>query len=670
MHSSAERHARRLCYAPFLLAAFGAAYAGSAFLSPTAAITAGSAVPDAGASAVVREWPSADGALGTHSSPLSEIDAANVGDLEVAWMYRTGDVSAGGHGRAGTAFEATPIMVDATLYFSTPFSRVIAVDAETGEERWTFDPKLDRSDRDYNTAMSRGVSTWLDPERPRGAECSRRIFLAAFDARLIALDARNGQPCPDFGDAGTVDLRMGVRNMEGRRGLYHQTAPPAVIGDRVVVGSMIFDNEHVEAPSGVVRAFDARSGQLRWSWEPLLEGHGPGAVSEFRSGAANTWATIVADEERDLLFVPTGSASPDHYGGLRPGSNLYANSLVALRASSGEVVWHFQMVHHDLWDYDLATPPALVTLERDGVQVPAVIQATKMGYLFVLHRDTGEPLFPIEEMPVPSSDIPEERVSPTQPVPVLPRPLHPEGLRPEDAWGLTPWDRSACRRKIEGLRSDGMFAPPSLRGTVVYPGFIGGMEWGGVSFDRETNLIVTNVNRIATVVTLIPRERMAEVLEEGDESSYVGSQETAPYGVKREVLLSPLRIRCSPPPWGTLVAVDATTGMKRWEVPLGGLNDMFFGVPSPGSWGSPMFGGPVVTGGLIFIAGAMDSRIRAFDLVTGRELWSDKLPASGQATPMTYRARPGGRQYLVIAAGGHQPMHSRLGDYVVAYALP
>ena len=614
----------------------------------------------------VADWPTADGLAGNHYSPLADITPETVEHLTVAWRYRTGDVHAHEEGFAGTAFEATPIMLDGTLYVATPYSRAIALDAETGEELWTFDPGLDRTDRDHTQVTTRGLSWWRDEAADPGTACAARIFLAVFDGRLVALDARDGSPCAGFGETGVVDLREGVARIDGRRAHWHQTAPPAVIGDLVVVGSSISDSHVADAPSGVVRAYDARTGALAWAWEPLLgDGREGTAV-----GAANAWATITADAERDLIFVPTGSPSPDHWGGLRPGDNRYANSLVALRASTGEVVWHFQTVHHDLWDYDLPSPPALVTVEREGVPVPAVVQTTKLGYVFVFHRETGEPLFPIEEMAAPASDVPGEVASPTQPVPVLPRPLAPQGIGPEDAWGLTPLDRAACRRRIEGHRSDGVFAPPSLRGTVAFPGFIGGMEWGGVGYDPERGLLVTNTNRVAMVATLIPREEAgtgAAAAEHGRFS--VAPQEGTPYAVKREALLSPLGIPCSRPPWGMLHAVDLRTGALVWEVPLGRLSDIT-GVPTPMAWGSPNLGGPLVSGGLVFIGATMDRKLRAFDLSSGKLLWTGKLPASAQSSPLTYRARPGGRQLVVIAAGGHSGMGSSLGDHIVAYALP
>jgi quinoprotein glucose dehydrogenase len=613
-------------------------------------------------------WPTADGRDGAHHSSLADITPDNVAALEVAWVHRSGDVNDGRNGLAGTAFEATPVMVDGTLYFPTPGSRAVALDAETGAERWSFDPRLDRAAHPMVT--SRGVSVWLDPRRGPGEPCRRRVFLAAQDARLFALDGASGRPCEDFGAGGHVDLAAGVERIEGREGQYQQSAPPAVAGDLVIVGSKIADCKVADAPSGVVRAFDARSGALRWSFEPVP---GVGGVNEagafVPAGAANAWATLTVDHERDLVFVPTSSPSPDHWGGLRPGDNLYSDSLVALRASTGELVWHYQMVRHDLWDYDLPAPPALVTLRRGGREVPAVVQSTKMGFLFVLDRETGEPLFPVEERPVPLSDVPGETVSPTQPVPVLPPPLSPLSFTADDAWGLTPFDRRACRRQVEALRSEGIFTPPSLRGSITYPGFIGGMEWGGVAFDPASGLLVTNTNRLATVTTLVPARELRAEGWDSQANASVGRQAPAPYGVKRSVLLSPLGIPCTPPPWGLLHAVDIHTGAVRWEVPLGSSTDITR-VSLPFRWGSVNLGGPLVAGGLVFIGASMDRRIRAFDLASGEQLWQHELPASAQATPLTYRARPGGRQYLVIAAGGHAGLRSRLGDAVVAFALP
>ena len=625
--------------------------------------------------AVVSEWTSSGGVGGAHFSPLTEISRDNVRLLRVAWAYRTGDVSGGTAGISATSFQATPIIVDGTLYFPTPFSRVVALDAETGSERWVFDPRVDRSVTRRAYVTSRGVATWLDGTRS-GTVCRRRIFVATVDARLIALDGRTGAPCSDFGTRGQVDLRVGVRDLQADGLDYRQTAPPAVIDDLVIVGSCITDNQRVDAPSGVVRAFDARTGLLRWSWEPLADLADPVsgmvAVSRraFRAGAANAWGTISVDTARGLVFVPTSSPSPDHFGGMRPGPNRNANSLVALDARTGRLVWGFQLVHHDLWDYDVPAQPALAHVMRGGERIPVAIAASKTGYLFLLHRATGQPFFPVHERPVPASDVPEERAWPTQPMPDRPRPLAPQGLRPEDAWGLTPLDREWCRRRIAALRSDGPFTPPSTRGTVVAPGFLGGMEWGGVAVDDARGLVITTSNNLPSIVTLVPRASADRMSAKARREIALGDQTDAPYAARRDLLLSPIGLPCSAPPWGTLVAVDMSSGDIRWQVPLGTLQD-HSKVPPPNRWGSVLLGGPLATaGGVVFVGAGMDHRFRAVDTESGRTLWTAPLPASAQANPMTYRARTGGHQFVVVAAGGHAEAKDVIGDYVVAYRLP
>jgi quinoprotein glucose dehydrogenase len=638
--------------------------------------------------AVAVEWPAYAGSPdGSHFTPLADITRENVSSLRVAWTYRTGDVSDGTGGRPGTNFEVTPIMLEGVLYTSTPFGRVVALDAETGRERWAFDAHVDVRIATHNALTSRGVATWLDEARDSSTACHRRILLATFDARLIALDARTGLRCTDFGRDGEVDLRAGVRNIAFDLSDYHESSAPAVVQSLVIVGSAVSDNRRLDEPSGVVRAFDARTGALRWSWEPLADvpesvaqrarargqtrhGEPATAATPVRAGGANAWSTITVDEARGLVFVPTGSASPDHFGGFRPGQNRYANSIVALRAADGAVAWAFQIVHHDLWDYDVSSPPALFTMIRDGRPIPAVAQGSKTGSLFFFNRETGEPLFPVEERAVPASDVAGEHASATQPVPLKPPPLTPQGLKPGDAWGVTFLDRGACRRRISGLRSDGIFTPPSVRGTVEYPGLLGGMNWGGVAVDAARGLVVANTNRLAGVVTLIPRESPEAKRPNHEWTALVEAADSTPYAVKREILRSPLGAPCNTPPWSALSAVDVTTGEVKWEVPLGTLRDLTW-LPTPSAWGSPTLGGPLATaGGLVFIAAAMDHTLRAFDTETGHQLWHFTLPASAQATPMSYRARVGGKQFVVIAAGGHQEMHSKLGDYIVAFTLP
>ena len=607
---------------------------------------------------------------GERFSPLDAIRPENVASLQVAWTFRTGDAYQPKTGRP-TAFEATPLHIDGTLYLGTPLGRVIALDPVSGQQKWAFDGDVPR-DRGYGDFASRGVSAWR-----RGAE--QRIFVATIDARLIALDAKTGQPIREFGDAGIVDLRKGLRIAPEGFADYQVTSPPAVVGDTIVVGSAIQDNARTTEPSGEVRGFDAITGKQKWAWDPVPQDpKGAGAEtwkdkSAARTGAANAWSVIVADPARNLVFVPTSSPSPDYYGGERLGDNLFANAVVALRADTGARVWHFQTVHHDLWDYDVASPPILFDWRKDGRTVAAVGVASKTGHLFILDRETGTPLIAVQERPVPKSDVPGEEASPTQPFPAAPPSLARTALKAEEAWGLTDDDRTWCRQTMSPLRAEGFFTPPSLKGTLIVPGNIGGMAWGGMAHDRVNGLLIMPVNNLAAEVRLVARDQIEAERKAGRLSGdfEYAPQRGTPYGVARRFLLGPkARLPCTPPPWGTLAAVRAATGEIAWQVPLGQFPGSEL-VPGAAEWGSVALGGPIVTaGGVVFTAGTLEAAIYGFDVQTGKRLWKATLPTSARSTPMTYLGRDG-RQYVVIAAGGHGlPGGPPLGDYLVAFALP
>ncbi|MCA9501997.1 MAG: pyrroloquinoline quinone-dependent dehydrogenase [Spirochaetaceae bacterium] len=624
----------------------------------------------------VADWPFWGGDRGArHHSPLTQITKQNVDRLEVAWTHHSGDYFDGSGYSKRTAFQNTPLVVNDTLYYCTPFMRVFALDPETGEERWSFDPEFrSRHGEGPYPLMCRGVSYWEDATAKAGAACARRIFYGTADSELIALDADTGVPCEGFGEQGRVALREGIG--EAPPWEYHPTSPPQVIGDRVVLGALVADNVRVDAPAGVVRAFDARTGERVWAWDPVPPGWprepDPETGRRFTAGTPNVWSIITADAERGLVYVPTGNPSPDLFGGLRKGLDYYGSSTVALDAATGEVVWHRQHVHKDVWDYDTPSPPTLFQIDGVGAGVPGLLQTTKMGHVFLLDRETGRPLYPIEERPTPQDGAPGETLSPTQPFPTHPKPLHPLHLEPEDAFGFTFLDRGNCRKQMERYRWDGIFTPPTVEGSLQTPHTGGGPNWGGVALDESRGLMIVNQSHAAVINELIPREEADRL----DPASFVYPDEFypmhgAPYAIHRRLLASQFGAPCNPPPWGSLTAVDLRSGEVVWTRALGTLRES---APFPiwlffEDYGAPAFGGGISTdSGLYFIGASLDKYFRAFDVETGEELWRDRLPFMANSVPMTYRLSKGGRQFVVVASGGN-PI-SDMGDALVAYALP
>ncbi len=614
-------------------------------------------------------WHYYGGDAGGHRySPATQITVDNIGELTPAWQYSTGDRSSKPQALRRAATEGTPILVEDSLIFCTPFNEVIALNPEDGTERWRFDPGIDLEQRPANQFVCRGVSHWRD--RESRVDCASRIFMGTNDARLIAIDATTGTRCSAFGDNGEVRIDPGMELWWP--GEFQITSPPAIVGNKVIVGSAISDNARVVAPAGSVRAFDARTGAAMWDFDPIPRNATSPASTAWRGtkppreGHANVWAPMSVDIERGLVFLPTTSPSPDFYGGLRPGDNRHANSVVALDAETGVVVWSFQTIHHDVWDYDLPAQPGLYSVWKDGKSHDVVAQVAKTGFVFVLDRDTGEPFLPVDERPVNQRAVAGEDLSPSQPYPAVTPAIVPNELAPDDAFGVTWFDKRHCHKLIEGALSEGLFTPPSEQGTILYPFTGGGANWGSAAFDPARNLLVVNMSNIAHHITLIPADRVEEAQEIFHDQE-VSPQEGAPYGMKRETLLSPLELPCTPPPWGVIAGIDLASGQIVWRKTLGTTEDL---APGPGlNLGTPNFGGPVITaGGLVFIGAAMDNYLRAFDVANGRELWRGRLPAGGQATPMTYVWK--GRQYVVIYAGGNARLGTRLGDFMVAFALP
>jgi quinoprotein glucose dehydrogenase len=588
-------------------------------------------------------WPVTEGLPGGgRYSPLTDIHPGNVDQLEQAWVYRYGDgdyFNGSFPVYRGTSSETTPILVDSRLIFTTPTNRVIALDPESGKQLWVFDPGLDRNKWYANMWTNRGVAAWHGRS---GEACAPRIFLTTLDARLIALDARTGERCPGFAD---INLKEGVQPLADPHE-FSLTSPGTVVGDMIIVGSSVADFIRANAPHGVVRAFDTRSGKLRWTFNTIPAEGEPGyetwETGTAHTGAANVWSTITVDSERGLVFLPVSSASPDHYGGDRHGANLYSDSVVALDARTGKLKWQFQTVHHDLWDYDVAAPPILVDIQSDGGEVPAVVVLTKTSLVFVLHRETGEPLFPVQERPVPASDVPGERAWPTQPFPVKPPPLSSHRITQADLFEPSPEHRKACAVRLSTLRNDGIFTPPSLQGTLEHPATGGGANWSGAAFDPVRRLLFVPINNVGIEVRL--------------------TRDTRGRYKSKHVLFAHDGLPCNRPPWGRLVAVDVDKGEIAWSVST---------TTGPGDLGNSSFGPPLATaGGLVFHGGTYYPVLRIHDARTGERIGTLKLPAGVHGGAISYKLHPNGRQYIVVAAGGHDQIGSPKGDYVIAWALP
>ena len=618
------------------------------------------------------DWPAyGRTAQGDRHSPLVQITPANVSQLAVAWRYHTGEPPQAVKNGRPPRTAATPLAIDGRLFLATAMGKIIALDGATGRELWRYDAKVDPGGG-YGDFVSRGVSWWRDDTVGGDQPCAERIVTGIIDGRLISLDAASGKLCTGFGANGTVSVRDGLRNPPDSPSEFELTSPPAIVDGVIVVGSAVADNNRTEAASGEVRGYDARSGRLIWRWDPVPQDPADPAHSTWlgprahRAGGANTWSVIAADPARHLVVLPTASPSVDYWGGTRLGANRHANSVVALDSRTGRLRWAFQTVHHDLWDYDNAAPPALIDVTLDGVRHAAVAQATKTGQLFLLDRDTGRPLLPVEERTVPASDAQGEQAFPTQPFGLE---LSPTRLTATDLADIPDASlRDRCTAALAGLRNDGPFTPPSERGTVVMPSNIGGVHWGGVSFDPGSGILVAPTNRVAAVVTLIPRANAEAARADDADGERIGLEYArmrgSPYVLKRELFAAGGRL-CTPPPYGALVGVDLASGRVRWMRPLGTGEGLPFGKAD----GMVNLGGPVTTAaGLTFIGATPDAYLRAFETATGRELWRGKLPAGGRATPMTYADRAG-RQYVAISASGDAELFGTA-DEVVAFALP
>jgi len=615
------------------------------------------------------EWLNWGRALsGERFAPLADIDTGNVGKLKRAWEFVSDVEPYGFH-----SFEATPIAADGKLFTCLDRDVIVALDQDSGKQVWRYDAKPDLEN--VFAANCRGVSYYRAPEGTE--ECKSRILFGVHDERLMALDAATGKPCEGFGDKGQVDLKLGLGDFP--KGIAFPTSPPVLVGGLAVIGGWVTDGLSTDEPSGVVRAYDAVTGKLVWAWDygrdddptkPL----GPGET--YTRSAPNAWGVFSGDEDLGLVYIPTGVSTPDYFGAHRkPGAEIYATGVVALDAKTGKPRWHFQTVHHDIWDLDVASQPVLTDVVRDGRKVPALIQTTKRGQIFVLDRRTGEPIYPVEERPVPQDAVKGDWASKTQPYSSFPNVAGPN-LREQDMWGVTPLDQMWCRLFFRKAHYEGDFTPPSENWAIFYPGSAGGSNWGSVTVDPVRGLLVSNSLFMADIGQMIPRAKVEAMKYANGKTSeaFAFIQEGTPFAMDRKVFLNPLGVPCQEPPYGRLTVIDLKTGKKRWSLPFGtathaGPWNMSSHLPF--RMGAPNMGGSLATaGGLVFIGATQDRQLRAIDISNGRELWRTELPAIGAATPMTYRSPNTGRQYVVIAAGGHPGLPGPVGGSLIAYTLP
>lgn len=619
---------------------------------------------------------------GTRYAPIDQINRDNVKNLEVAWTFRTGDIPP-----SGAEDQNTPLQVGDTVYTCSAHNIVHALNAESGEVRWKFDPQAKaplwqrcRGVSYYEpapvTASGQPAQDGVTPAAPAAdAACAARIVMTTIDARLIEIDAKTGQPCADFGANGTVDLKQGMGDV--KPGFYFQTSAPTVMRDLVMIGGWVWDNVETGEPSGAVRAFNARTGELVWAWDlgnPAITKLPPDGESYTR-GTPNVWSTPAYDDQLGLVYLPTGNATPDFFGAERSrAAEDYTASVVALDIDTGRERWKFQTVHHDLWDYDLPSQPALYDVpDGNGGTVPALVQVTKRGQIFLLDRRDGKPLAEVQEKPVPQDGgAPEDFLSPTQPYSVGMPTVGAEPFTEARMWGATPYDQLYCRIGFRKMRYEGEFTPPGTTMSLQYPGYYGGMNWGSASINERDGLLVVNDIRMPQFVILLPREQ-ADNYGPSAAHDGLGTQLGTPYGALKNGFMSPLGVPCHQPPYGTITGIDLKSRQIVWQVPAGTLQDtgplgIKTGLQIP--IGMPSLGGPTTTaGGLVFYAGTQDYYLRALDVKTGEELWKGRLPVGAQATPMTYVSPESGRQFVVVSAGGARQSPDR-GDYIVAYALP